>query len=121
MTTILVVDDEVMIALAVESVLTAAGYAVVLAHDGLSALEMARAERPACVVTDHMMPRMSGLELAEAMRSEPGLRDVPLVMTSAVLPASPAELAAVFRSVLIKPYRLDDVLAAVEAAAGPPD
>ncbi len=117
---ILVVDDEVLIALLASEVLTDAGYRVVVAHDGRAALEILRREPPAAVVTDYMMPRLDGLGLALAMRADPALRPVPVVLTSAVAGDVLERHPGLFFSFLQKPYDLARLLAAVSDAVGAP-
>ena len=61
----------------------AADYRVLAAADGAQALARARAELPDLVVTDLMLPRLGGDELVAAMRAEPGLAAVPVLVLSA--------------------------------------
>ncbi len=61
----------------------AEGCRVETAIDGLEGLELARRLRPAVVVSDVMMPRMDGLAMLRAMREDPVLRDLPVVVVSA--------------------------------------
>lgn len=62
-TKVLVVDDKQMMRDSVGSTLQRAGYTVIAASDGQAALKQVAKHRPACVVTDLMMPEMTGLEL----------------------------------------------------------
>ncbi len=62
-TKVLVVDDKQMMRDSVGTTLQRAGYTVIAAADGATALKQVAKHRPACVVTDLMMPEMSGLEL----------------------------------------------------------
>jgi DNA-binding response OmpR family regulator len=80
MTTVLVVDDEHQIATIARDYLTRAGFAVVMAADGASGLEMARQKRPDLVVLDLGLPRLDGLEVARTLRRE---SDVPIIMLTA--------------------------------------
>lgn len=80
---VLVVDDNPMQAKLARLRLTAAGFEVATASDGVEALAMARAVRPHAVVTDVIMPRMDGFQLCHAIRQDPDLRDIVLVMVSA--------------------------------------
>ena len=71
-----VAEDDPSVRAIVAEVLTQKGYRVLRAHDGQAALEMARAQSGAIhlLVTDIVMPGMTGRELAEALRVErPGL------------------------------------------------
>jgi DNA-binding NtrC family response regulator len=64
---VLVVDDEVMVADTRADVLSRAGFSTLTAYDGESALELARSNRPALLVSDVSMPGMNGVDLAEAI------------------------------------------------------
>lgn len=77
---ILVVDDEQRIVRLVRSYLEQAGYAVVEANDGQTALIQARRERPDLVVLDLGLPGIDGLEVARILRRE---RDTPIIMLTA--------------------------------------
>jgi DNA-binding response OmpR family regulator len=66
--TVLVVDDERLIADTMTEILKRSGFNAVCAYDGLSALELALQVHPDFVVTDVVMPHMNGVELAIAVR-----------------------------------------------------
>ena len=80
MPTVLVVDDEANIRDLVSLYLTAAGYTVVTAADGLDALDRFRSDRPDLVILDIMLPGASGAEVCAAIRRE---SDVPVIMLTA--------------------------------------
>jgi CheY-like chemotaxis protein len=61
---VLVVDDERIIADTLSMILEKSGYHVLTAYDGKTALELARAVPPSLLITDVMMPGMTGIELA---------------------------------------------------------
>ncbi|NPV26596.1 MAG: response regulator transcription factor [Firmicutes bacterium] len=67
---ILVVDDEKKIAEVVRAYLEHDGFEVLVAYDGKTAVEMARAERPDLVVLDLMLPGKSGEEVCQILRAE---------------------------------------------------
>jgi two-component system alkaline phosphatase synthesis response regulator PhoP len=77
---ILVVDDEPKIIKLARDYLEKAGYQVLAAGDGVTALQMARGEHPALVVLDLMLPEMDGLDVCRALRRE---SDVPIIMLTA--------------------------------------
>jgi CheY-like chemotaxis protein len=66
---VLVVDDEKLIADTISEILEDAGFRVAVAYDGSAALDVAKGFRPDCVLSDLLMPRMNGVELAIAIRT----------------------------------------------------
>ena len=78
---VLVVEDEPRLARALQRGLTAEGYAVDLAADGLTGLEAARHEGYDAVVLDIMLPRLSGYRIVRTLRAEQNW--VPVLMLSA--------------------------------------
>ncbi|MCA9270645.1 MAG: response regulator [Planctomycetales bacterium] len=80
---ILLCDDEMHILRAAELKFKRSGFNVRLANDGREALERIQELRPDVVVTDYQMPRMNGLELIAALRSDPATRDLPIVLLTA--------------------------------------
>ena len=97
------------------SELLAADYEVLTAADGLEALALAEARPPDLVVTDLMMPRMSGEELVDALRGHTDLARVPiLVLTAAADDAVRVRLLR--RGVedyILKPFQADELCARV--------
>lgn len=63
--------------------LTKAGYDVITADDGMQAIQKAKAWRPALILMDMMMPRMSGAETIRRLRQIKVTRDVPILVLSA--------------------------------------
>jgi CheY-like chemotaxis protein len=59
------------------------GYRVVQATDGEQALELARERAPDLAVLDLMMPRLTGLEVTEALRADGRTRDLPVILLTA--------------------------------------
>jgi DNA-binding response OmpR family regulator len=68
MTTILLVEDEVELALVIVRELEAAGYRVLHAADGLTALELHARQQPDAIILDWMLPRLDGLEVLRRLR-----------------------------------------------------
>ena len=82
--TILVVDDEPHIVEVVRDYLKQAGYRVLTARDGQTALTLARHERPDLIVLDLMLPGgMDGLDVCRSLRQDQALADVPIIMLTA--------------------------------------
>jgi two-component system phosphate regulon response regulator PhoB len=80
---ILVVDDEPDLLELVRFQLTQAGFEVETARDGRQGLEAIRRRRPSLVVLDWMLPDLSGPDVCRHVRSDPELRDLPILMLTA--------------------------------------
>jgi two-component system alkaline phosphatase synthesis response regulator PhoP len=117
--TVLIVDDEPEIVTITRDYLERAGFRVLSAGDGLTALRLARAELPSLMVLDLMLPGMDGLDVARSLRADPATRAVPIIMLTALVeepdrliglelgaddyitkPFSPRELVARIKAVL---------------------
>jgi DNA-binding response OmpR family regulator len=81
--TILVVEDEDNIALAIEYVMRSEGYAVSRVANGAEALPSIERSRPDVVLLDVMLPVVSGYEICEAVRKNPDLATVKILMMTA--------------------------------------
>lgn len=79
---ILLVEDEASSAEALAILLRMNGFEVRLAADGREALDRIAERRPDLVLSDIMMPGMSGLELLDTLRDDPQLADLPVVLMS---------------------------------------
>jgi signal transduction histidine kinase len=97
--------------------LLGAVYEVETAPDGEAALDVARQRRPDLILADIMMPRLSGFDLVRAIRADPELRDLPVVLLSARAgeEASVEGLEAGADDYLIKPFGARELLARVRA------
>ena len=112
--TILVVEDENAVRDLMREALAEAGYAVILARDGLDGLATARsASRLDLLVTDVGLPGLNGRQLADAVReSRPALK-ILFITGYAVSAASPSGFLAPGMAILTKPFVLDSLLARV--------
>jgi CheY-like chemotaxis protein len=79
---ILVVDDSATLRAVLGRMLEVDGYEVIRAADGESALEMARAEPPAMIFLDIVLPGINGFAVLRALRHDPATQHVPIVMIS---------------------------------------
>jgi CheY-like chemotaxis protein len=111
MKTILIVDDELDILSALELIFTIERYRVLTASNGLTALNLLSHSRPDVILTDWMMPEMDGVTFCRAVRSDPALSDIPIIVSSAA-PAAPLG-AAYWNRFLSKPVEIADLLALV--------
>jgi two-component system chemotaxis response regulator CheY len=113
--TILVAEDEWVIAVTYELALGEAGHEVVAAADGREALARAAERRFDLVVTDYMMPRLDGLAFLRALRQLPGYEAVPAILATAIPGANlPQAEAGLYDRVLAKPLRDAALVGAVD-------
>jgi len=80
---ILIADDEPNILISLEFLMKREGHQVIVARDGLQALEAIRRERPDLVLLDVMMPGKSGFEVCQAVRADETLSAVKIVLLTA--------------------------------------
>lgn len=83
-TRILVVDDEPLLCRMVASILQRTGYQVETAYNGQDALTAARRIRPDLITLDVMMPDISGIQVAQELRKDPELSEVPIIFITAL-------------------------------------
>ena len=79
---ILVVDDEVVLVETIAYNLEQAGYQVITASDGVSALEAAQRENPDLIILDVNLPGMSGVEWCRKLRATADLATLPVALFS---------------------------------------
>jgi two-component system alkaline phosphatase synthesis response regulator PhoP len=120
---ILVVDDDKDIVRLVRTYLEKAGYQVLTAYDGKTAMQMLRHDRPALLVLDLMLPDQDGWDITRFVRQDTALKQLPIIMLTARIddmdkivglelgaddyitkPFNPREVVARVRSVLRRTY-----------------
>ena len=111
--TVLVADDNDVAQRLCRRVLEKAGYVVLIAGDGLQAVDVALAQHPSMILMDVAMPGIDGLEAMRRIKE--AIPTMPIVIASAHSMASDRErfLAAGADNVLSKPFRLADLVAIV--------
>jgi CheY-like chemotaxis protein len=117
---VLVADDNEVAQRLCRRVLEKAGYGVLVAADGLQAVDLALAQNPNVILMDVAMPGMDGLEAMRRIKAErPEMR---IVIASAHSMTSDRErfLAAGADDVLSKPFRLGDLVAVVQRLTAKP-
>lgn len=109
--TILVVEDDEPIRLAVRELLESEGYEVVVACDGEEALGALESGVPSLIITDLQMPRLDGIQLCERLRTDPQTELVPIVVLTAAhrIEGVSSRVDAILR----KPFDVDALLATV--------
>jgi DNA-binding response OmpR family regulator len=81
--TVLVVEDDPTILQLLEVNFEMEGFSVLTATDGVVGLEQAQAHGPDIIVSDVMMPNMSGIELVVALKADPSTDSIPILLLSA--------------------------------------
>ncbi|HEY75990.1 MAG TPA: response regulator [Thermoflexia bacterium] len=116
MTKILVAEDEKDIRELIAFTLRFAGYDVVLANNGAEALEKVDKEKPALVLLDVRMPKMTGYEVCRRLKENPETENIPVVFLSAK--GQDREVQEGYESgaidYIIKPFVPDELIAQVK-------
>jgi chemosensory pili system protein ChpA (sensor histidine kinase/response regulator) len=112
---VLVVDDSPSVRRVVSTFLERAGWQTTAAKDGLDALEKIAAARPDVALVDIEMPRMNGYELLSQIKSDPALRDIPVVFLTSRSASKHRARAEQLKvdGYLVKPYREEELLEAL--------
>jgi DNA-binding response OmpR family regulator len=80
---VLVVDDDRDIAQVIKVTLESKAFEVDVAYDGKQALASAKKRKPDAIVLDLMMPKMSGIQVLNALKADATTRDIPVLMLTA--------------------------------------
>lgn len=124
---ILVVDDEMDMRIYIGAVLKSGGFEPIFTKEGSQGLALAEKEPPDLIILDVMMPGEGGVETFRKLRQESTLKDVPVMMLSAVKKESffhflkmlnaRSPLPVTYPSVYVeKPFEPEELLAAVKKA-----
>ena len=81
--TLLLVDDEPNILISLEFLMRREGYQVLLARDGVEALELLAQHRPDLILLDVMMPRKNGFEVCQELRANDAYKSIRILMLTA--------------------------------------
>ena len=115
---IIVVEDEPDTAEMFAEMMRLLGYQVYKSHGGTRAIALIAEKKPAAVVLDLMMPDLSGLDVMNAMRDDPNLEKVPVIIVSAK--SLPTDIKNVLDAgaayYLTKPVAFMDLKEAVQKA-----
>lgn len=110
MALIVVADDEMLLTEMLTAVLEDAGYEVLAAAHGKAALDLVKENQPRLLITDFMMPVMTGLELAEALRQDSQFTELPILLVTGAQGAVARRHPELFTQVLDKPYNIQKLL-----------
>jgi CheY-like chemotaxis protein len=112
---ILVIEDDEVMREWLGLQLGQAGYEVVMAWDAILATNVVMTQRPDLVVADIGMPYMNGLELVQAMKSDPATARIPVIFVTGNAAAQAEAMRVGGAGFLTKPLRVDELLAHVGA------
>jgi len=113
---VLVVDDEVLIRKSLSKVLRARGYAVEQASTGAEGLEKARALKPQVMILDMRLPDADGLSVLRKVRESDALLQVIVITAFGDVQSAVEAMKLGACDFLRKPYEMEDIVLAVEAA-----
>ena len=120
-TRVLVVEDDPSVRGLLHTLLSAEGYEVATASDGLAGLVKAASTRPSLILLDLMMPDLGGVRVLEEVRDDPELADTPVVVVTGKVDAVPGMRALLGDDrVFLKPFAVAELLATVAEITGGP-
>jgi chemosensory pili system protein ChpA (sensor histidine kinase/response regulator) len=113
--TVMVVDDSLTVRRVTQRLLTREGYQVILAKDGIDALEQLQSVTPDVMLVDIEMPRMDGFDLTRNVRSDNRTSHIPIIMITSRTADKHRNYAKELgvNEYFGKPYREDDLLEAI--------
>jgi CheY-like chemotaxis protein len=116
---ILIVDDELSIVETLSEIVSLEGYDVASAANGMLALAEVRANRPALILLDYMMPVMDGVQLLQRLRADAELKSLPVIMMTAA-PLGIPESEKRWDELLLKPFDVAELTRALHRLIGAP-
>lgn len=122
MAKILLVEDDNNLREIYEARLQAEGYEIVSAMDGEEALVVAKKEKPELIISDVMMPRISGFEMLDILRNTAGLKEVKVIMLTALGQAEDktrADTLGADRYLVKSQVTLEDIVKAAQELLSP--
>lgn len=84
-TTILLAEDDVILAELYTDRLRQEGFTVVHANNGEDALKQVSESNPSLIILDIMMPKMNGLDVLKALKDNPSTKDIPVIIVTALV------------------------------------
>lgn len=93
MAKILIVEDDPLISRMYEKIFNFENYEVAMASDGEEGLLKAKQEKPNAILLDVMMPKLNGLEVLERLKTDPEMKNIPVIMLTNLAGEKDAETA----------------------------
>ncbi len=119
---VLVVEDDPSVRGLLDTLLSAEGYDVVTASDGLAGLVKAASTSPALILLDLMMPDLGGVRVLEELRGDPMLAATPVLVVTGKVDAVPSMRDLLGEdNVFVKPFAVAELLARVDEVTGGPE
>ncbi|OGW54376.1 MAG: hypothetical protein A2Z46_04675 [Nitrospirae bacterium RBG_19FT_COMBO_55_12] len=115
---ILSIDDSPTVQRLIDMILSSQGYQVVLASDGEEGIVKAKAEKPAVVLVDFVMPKMNGFQVCKTLKEDPEFKDTPIILVT----SKGDKVGSKFVDVLgiteyfTKPFQPEELLARIREA-----
>ena len=116
--TILIVDDEFGVVEVLEFILGDAGFKVVSALNGQEALARLEKMKPDLAIVDFMMPILDGSGVIKAIRADKRLRDIPIILASALPEKTIRECCDGYNTFLRKPYKTEQLIEEISKLIG---
>lgn len=116
--TVLVIDDDAIAADLMKRTLEKAGFAILIAHDGPTGIELARKHKPAAITLDVMMPNMDGWSVLTQLKNDPEVTNIPVIMAT-MLNDKPLGFALGAADFMTKPVDQNRLKNVLERLCGP--
>jgi two-component system, chemotaxis family, chemotaxis protein CheY len=117
---VIVADNDLQLRSILRSLFVTLGFDVLLASDGLEALDYARSTAARLIVLDKKMPNMDGLQVCVEIRGLPGYAEIPIIVLTVYddEPTRTAAIGAGATMFLAKPFRPDELMQAIAPLLG---
>ena len=127
---VLVVDDDVDVRKFVSKLVERAGYEAIEAKNGMEGMGKVREDKPDLIILDVLMPKQSGIRMYRELKTDEPLKDIPVIMLSAIAPKSffrSQEVLAEFagqsvpepEAYMEKPEEPEELIALMQKILGP--
>jgi DNA-binding response OmpR family regulator len=113
---ILVVDEELDVAKALQFRLKASGYDVVLAHDNVEGFMMANKEKPDLIILDMMIPEGGGFVIAERLKQSTATHHIPIIFLTGISGEEGRAYKMGASGYVMKPYQPEKLLETIHDA-----
>jgi CheY-like chemotaxis protein len=81
---VLIVDDEMDVRIYVRTIFETSGYSAIVTRDGIEGLKKVKELSPDLIILDVMMPEAGGVTMYRELKTDPGLKNIPVIMLTAV-------------------------------------